>query len=164
MTGLPAEFPVGRRNTAPQPLDPHRPPDARQPGETNAAYRCFLEYLREGNIRDAAAALGRNRRTLERYSRRWRWPERVRLIVASHAPRWRPLAEYEELHDLPAAKNRTELVEREMWAFTEVTTPRMAVETEAALERMLAPPVEEPPPLDFEEEERIILDRILSRE
>ncbi len=164
MTGLPAEVPVGRRRTAPQPLADDRPPDARQPGETHAAYRAFVAYLEHGTIRAAAADLGRNRSTLERYSKRWRWPERVRLILKTHVPRWLNLAEYEEAHDLGPAVDMDALLEREMDVFTEVTMPRMAAETDQRLTEMLSEPVPEPEPFDPEEDMRLVMDRILSRE
>ncbi len=170
------------RRKGPQPLDPSRPADTRMPGETAQAYLCFLAYLEEGNIRDAAAAIGKNRSTLERHSKRWRWPERVRSILRGHAQRQRPLAEFERQHDLPAAKNAHELLDRQMDAFAEIELPRQNAEQDAKLQEMLARPVEklpqpeppprlqppsaaarttEPEPFDPEEDMRIVMDRIL---
>lgn len=97
----------------PQSFAADRQPGARQPYESLPAYRAWLVYLEEGSIRRAAHSLGKNRCTLERYSRRWRWPERKRRILSRHAQWWKDLAVYEEKHNLDAAADTEELVERE---------------------------------------------------
>jgi hypothetical protein len=91
--------PPGRR-TGPEPLSTDRTPSARQPGETLAAYRAFLAYLERGSIRDAASERATNRSVLERWSRRWRWPERKAAVLASSARQWETLTDYEERHNL----------------------------------------------------------------
>src|SRR3954453_14751934 len=91
------------RRTAPEPLARDRPVDARQPHESLSAYKAFLAYLEHGSIRKAADALTANRTVLERWSRRWRWPERKSCIPARHARGWADQLEYEETHALAAA-------------------------------------------------------------
>lgn len=116
------------RRTAPEALAKYRPAEARQLGETLAAYRAFLAFLSHGSIRKAADALGTNRSVIERWSKRWRWPERKALILQRAAKRYRDLLEYEEKHDLPAARDRFELQDREMQTFLKITSPKHEVE------------------------------------
>lgn len=111
---------LGRR-TAPEPLATDRPPSARQPGETLAAYRAFLAFLQCGSIRKAASERATNRNVLERWSRRWRWPDRKAAVLASSARQWKTLTDYEERHNLPAAADSDEMMKREMASYYEVT-------------------------------------------
>lgn len=124
------------RRTAPEELAKDRSPDARQPGESLAAYRAFIGYLLHGSIRRAADALGKNRGVLERYSRRWRWPERRRRILARHVLNYADQTEYEEIHNLPAAANAYELDERWWSAVREVYAPRIDREFKQMLQAL----------------------------
>jgi hypothetical protein len=125
------------RRTAPEPLG-KRPPDYRMRGESLAAYKAFLGYLRCGSIRATAADLGKTRSLLARYSRRWQWPRRRNLILAQHASRWENLAEYEERHNLPPAVSEDDLTIRKLRAFTEIEGPRIDRQLREALEEMPA--------------------------
>lgn len=124
------------RRTAPETLARDRPPDARQPGESLAAYRAFLAYLLHGSIRTAADALGKNRGVLERWSRRWRWPERRRLILARHVRDQADQTEYEEIHGLEAAEDVTEMDRRWWSAFREVSSLRIDRELKQTLKEL----------------------------
>lgn len=124
------------RRTAPEALAKDRLPEARQLGETTAAYRAFLMFLVYGSIRSASAALETNRTVLERWSKRWRWPERKALILQRAAKRYGDVLEYEEKHDLPAARDAPELQDREMQAFIKITTPKREVEMQKMMKEM----------------------------
>lgn len=117
------QSPKPPRRTAPEPLARDRPVEARQPRESLGAYKAFLAYLEHGSIRKAADALTKNRTVLERWSKRWCWPERKSRILARHARGWTDQLEYEEKHHLPAA-NVGEFDDREWAAFTAVTFPK----------------------------------------
>lgn len=118
-----AEYMTGSRKTEPQPLSDDRQPAARQPMETQAAYRGWLAYLEYGSIRKAATATGLHRTTLARYSKRWRWPERARLTLASHVIQWQDLLQFEETYGLAAATTGEEVSERWMMAYFELRAP-----------------------------------------
>jgi len=69
----------------------------------------------------------------ERWSRRWRWPERKAKILAGRARVHADLAEYEQIHDLPAAEDAGE-IDRRWWAsFREVSSHRIGDELKQAL-------------------------------
>jgi hypothetical protein len=126
--------PPGRR-TEPEPLATDRSPSARQPGETLAAYKAFLGSLEHGSNRATARALGVSSQLLDRYSRRWRWPERKARLLASSARQWKTLTDYEEKRNLPAAADSDELARREMAAFDE-KMPSLK-KSEAQVQRLL---------------------------
>ena len=115
------------RRTAPVMVTWYRPLDARLPGESLQAYRAFLAYLAHGSIRRAADALGRpgSRSTFERWSKRWRWPFRKDDILRRRAGAWADLVEYEKTHQLEAAADTDELLERRWRAHLEVGQPRI---------------------------------------
>ena len=124
------------RRIAPEPLARDRLPEARQRGETLAAYRAFRAYLAHGSIRCAANALGTYKSTLERWSKRWRWPERKGLVLRRAAGRFGDLSEYEEKHGLPAARDGEELLGREMRTLIEITGPKRDAEMEAMMQQI----------------------------
>jgi hypothetical protein len=115
------------RKTAPAMVPSYRPLDARLPGESRQAYRAFLSFLSYGSIRKAADALGRpgSRSTFERWSKRWRWPLRKDDILRRRAGAWSDLVEYEERHQLEAAADTDELLDRRLRAHLEVGQPRI---------------------------------------
>lgn len=125
------EWQTGARR-GPQEFANDRPVDARQPNETLEAYRCWLAYLEHGTIRAAAESLEMNRRTVERYSKRWRWPERQRLVLAQHVRRWAPLVDYEEEHGLGPIEDGLQLAERELDAMNEILAPTIDAELRRA--------------------------------
>lgn len=129
------DYKTGHRRPPP-PFAIDRQPGARQPYELLAAYRCWLAYLQHGSIRAAANALDINRRNVERYSKRWRWLERTRRILARHASQWADVFEYEERHNLDAAENVDEMIERDLESFTEVTAPRLSAEGDEAFREL----------------------------
>jgi hypothetical protein len=125
-----------KRSRPRQEFDNDRAVDVRQRGETLPAYRCWLAYLEHGSIRKAAKALDKNRKTLERYSRRWRWPERKATILRNHARQRADLLEYEERHSLhEAARDAEELLDREQDAFVELA-PKLQAELMASLREL----------------------------
>jgi len=73
---------------------------------------------------------------LERWSRRWRWPERKAKILASSARQWKTLTDYEERHNLPAAADSDELMMREVASFNEVTRTDYDLELRGLLEKL----------------------------
>jgi hypothetical protein len=113
-----------------------RPAQSRQPGETLAAYRAFLAYLRSGSIRAAADALGKNRTTFERWSRRWRWPERRQRILAGVVRTQLDQLVYEMRYGLEAAEDAAELDERFWASFRAVTSPRIDRELKRTLKEL----------------------------
>ncbi len=127
--------PPGRR-TGPEPLATDRPPSARQPGETLAAYRAFLASLEHGSIRKAATERSTNRSVLERWSRRWRWPERKAAVLASSARQWQTVTDYEERRNLSAAADSDEMMERQMASFDEVARSDYDLELRLLLEKL----------------------------
>jgi hypothetical protein len=116
------EWQTGDRR-GPQELSNDRSADARQPNESREAFQAWLAYLEHGTIRAAAEALEMNRRTIERYSKRWRWPERQRLVLAQHVRRWQRLADYEEQHGLDPIEDGAYLADRELDAMSEIEGP-----------------------------------------
>ena len=127
------QSPKPPRRTAPALLARDRPVGARQPYETLSAYKAFLAYLKHGSIRKAADALGANRSMYERWSKRWRWPERRDRILAQHVARWADLNEFEERHGLEASADADELLDRQLAAFVEVSGPKIDRELERNL-------------------------------
>lgn len=124
------------RRITPEALARDRPVDARQPHETLSAYKAFVAYLEHGSIRKTAAALAANRTMLERWSRRWRWPERKSRILAGRARSWADQLEYDEMHNLPAAADANEYNDRVWAAFMEVTSPRVDCELKQMLKEL----------------------------
>lgn len=65
-------------------------PGERQPKETAVAFEAFRSYLEMGPTRSVAKvgeALGKSKTLIDRWSSRWSWVERVRLVESAAAAR-----------------------------------------------------------------------------
>ena len=75
---------VSRKDGGDTPLR-HQPWD-QQPKESNpafAAFRCYVEMGEKRSVRKVADQLDKSRTMVGRWSKRWKWPERVRNYTKS---------------------------------------------------------------------------------
>src|SRR5688572_7016508 len=75
---------VSRKDGGDTPLR-HQPWD-QQPKESNAAFaafRCYVEMGEKRSVRKVADRLDKSRTMVGRWSKNWKWPERVRKYTKS---------------------------------------------------------------------------------